>query len=66
LLTSGVIRRDHRTENGSKKVCGNYRGISLLCTAVKIKACVILNRVNEKVTLGIHSSRSIIEVVWLH
>ena len=34
-------------KKGSRKECGNYRGISLLSTAGKILARIILNRIEE-------------------
>ena len=37
-------------KKGSRKECGNYRGISLLSIAGKIMARIILNRLNDKVT----------------
>ena len=35
-------------KKGRRKECGNYRGISLLSTAGKILARIILNRIEEK------------------
>jgi len=40
-------------KRGSKKDCGNYRRISLLSTAGKIMASIILNRINVNITPGI-------------
>ena len=59
-------------KKGSRKICGNYRGISLLSIAGKIMARIILNRISEKITpnilpetqCGFRSSRSTIDMVF--
>ena len=59
-------------KKGSRKECGNYRGISLLSTAGKILARIILNRIEEKMcTLilpetqcGFRRNHSIIDMVF--
>ena len=59
-------------EKGSKKNCGNYRGISLLSIAGKIMARVILNRINEQISpntlpetqSGFRSGRSTIDMIF--
>ena len=59
-------------KKGSRKECGNYRGISLLSIARKIMACIILNRINEKISpkmlpetqCGFRSNRSTIDMVF--
>ena len=59
-------------KKGSRKECGNYRGISLLSTAGKILARIILNRIEEKMcTLilpetqcGFRRNRSTIDMVF--
>ena len=53
-----------------KKICGNYRGITLLSIAGKIMAQIILNRISEKITpntlpetqCGFRSSRNTIDM----
>ena len=37
-------------KKGSRKVCGNYKGISFLSIAGKIMARINLNRMNDKIT----------------
>ena len=59
-------------KKGSRKLCGNYRGISLLSIAGKIMARIILNRIIEKITpnilpetqCGFRNSRSTIDMVF--
>jgi len=59
-------------KKGSRKECGNYRGISLLSIAGKIMARIILNRINEKICphilpetqCGFRSNRSTIDMVF--
>ena len=59
-------------KKGSRKECGNYRGISLLSIAGKIMARIILNRLNDKVTprvlpetqCGFRNNRSTMDMVF--
>jgi len=59
-------------KKGSRKDCGNYRGISLLSIAGKIMARIILNRINKKLTpnilpetqCGFRNNRSTIDMVF--
>jgi hypothetical protein len=59
-------------KKGSRKDCGNYRGISLLSVAGKIMARVILNRIEKYICTrilpetqcGFRSNRSTIDMVF--
>ena len=59
-------------KKGSRRDCGNYRGISLLSIAGKIMARIILNRINSKITpnilpetqCGFRSGRSTMDMVF--
>ena len=59
-------------KKGSRKDCGNYRGISLLSIAGKIMARIILNKINVNLTPGIlpetqcgfRNSRSTIDMIF--
>ena len=59
-------------KKGSRKECGNYRGISLLSIAGKIMARIILNRLNDKITphvlpetqCGFRNNRSTMDMVF--
>ncbi len=59
-------------KKGSRKDCGNYRGISLLSIAGKIMARIILNRINDKITpnilpetqCGFRNNRSTMDMVF--
>ena len=59
-------------KKGSRKDCGNYRGISPLSIAGKIMARIILNRINDKITpnilpetqCGFRNNRSTIDMVF--
>ena len=56
---------------GSRKECGNYRGISLPSIAGKIVACMILSRLNDKITphvpetqCGFRNNQSTMDMVF--
>ena len=58
-------------KKGSRKECGNYRGISLLSVAGKILARIILNRLDKicsqilpETQCGFRSNRSTIDIVF--
>lgn len=59
-------------KKGSRKDCGNYRGISLLSIAGKIMARIILNRINDKISpnilpetqCGFRAGRSTMDMVF--
>ena len=59
-------------KKGSRKECGNYRGISLLSIAGKIMARIILNRLNSllapnilpETQCGFRSGRSTISTLF--
>ena len=62
MWQKGVVPQDFKDasvvslfKKGKKSVCDNYRGISLLSTAGKILARIILNWANEKVTDLVYS-----------
>ena len=59
-------------KKGSRKECGNYRGISLLSIAGKVMARILLNRLNEMISprvipetqSGFRSGRSTMDMIF--
>jgi len=53
-------------KKGSRKDCGNYRGISLLSIAGKILSRILLNRINMHVApvVNVNVASGVVEVPW--